>query len=93
MKKTIKVIFRKIDNEVIAIFPEIKNTYNTLLSYMHIGQHGGCSLFYTDISQPCPQKEYLFLLEELKQIYNDCNLVVRQKQRNGNGNQFQWNVF
>ena len=91
MKKTIKVIFRKIDNEVIAIFPEIKDSYNTLLSYMHIGQHGGCSLFYPDISQPCPQEEYLSLLEELKGIYNDCKLVVKQKQRNGN--QFQWNVF
>jgi len=93
MKKTIKVIFRKIDDEVIAIFPEIKNTYNTLLSYMHIGQHGGCSLFYTDITKPCPREEYLSLLEELKGIYQDCKLVVRTKQRNGNGKQFQWNVF
>ncbi len=93
MKKTIKVIFRKIDDEVIAIFPEIKNTYNTLLSYMHIGQHSGCSLFYTDISEPCPQEEYLSLFEELKGIYHDCKLVVRQKQRIRNVNQFQWNVF
>ena len=92
MKKTIKVIFRKIDDEVIAIFPEIKNTYNTLLSYMHIGQHSGCSMFYTDISEPCPQEDYLSLLEELKGIYKDCKLVVMRKQRN-NGNQFQWDVF
>jgi hypothetical protein len=69
------VTFRKIKNEVIAIFPTEKWTYNTLASYMHVGQHGGCTLFFKDFKK-CKEKDYLPLLQELKSIgYNDLIIV------------------
>jgi hypothetical protein len=39
-----KVVFRLLENQVIAIFPEELGTNdpNTCMSYMHLGQHGAC---------------------------------------------------
>ena len=64
-----EVIFRKFndDNSIIAIFPYIINDYKyNVESYMHIGQHSGCTIDYAQITKPCSENEYTPLLNELK---------------------------
>ena len=79
----VKVIFRKAKNpytheyEVIAFFPEASANYGNILSYMHIGQHSEASLEFYRITKKAAKEEYKPLLEELKAIYNDCELAVR----------------
>ena len=77
----VKVIFRKTnDNEIIAFFPEIEASYGCIMSYMHIGQHGEASYdFYTCDTKMASESEYIDLFNELKLIYNDCELIVKQK--------------
>lgn len=75
----LKVIFRKVGNDVIAFLPEIKVNHGNIMSYMHIGQHSEASYeFYTN-TKKATEDEYKSLLEELKMRYNDCVLEVKQK--------------
>lgn len=71
IKKT-KVVFRKFEGEVTAIFPdETWNLNGDLVSYAHIGQHGPATREYRSISEPCTKEEYQDLLKELKNLgYN-----------------------
>ena len=76
----VKVIFRK-DKEgnVIAFLPELRVNHGYITSYMHIGQHSEASYqFYTE-TKKADESEYNSLLNELKSIYDDCILVVRQR--------------
>ena len=75
----IKVIFRKVDSEIIAFFPELPAKYTCIMSYMHIGQHCEASLSFYHDSKVATMEEYMPLLEELRGIYDDCELVVRQR--------------
>lgn len=81
----VKVIFRKSKNpytkeyEVVAFFPEIEANYGRILSYMHIGQHGEADLGFYHETKKAIEEEYKSLLEELKVIYDDCELVVKHK--------------
>lgn len=81
----VKVVFRKAKNpytkeyEIIAFFPEIKANYGKILSYMHMGQHGEASMEFYWSTKKATKEEYQTLLEELKAIYDDCELVVKQK--------------
>lgn len=81
----VKVIFRKVKNpyteeyEVVAFFPEIEANYTRILSYMHMGQHSEADLGFYHESKKTTEEEYKPLLEELKAIYDDCELVVRQR--------------
>lgn len=76
----VKVIFRKTkNNEVIAFMPEESVNYGNILSYMHIGQHSEASLEFYWTTKKATEEEYKPLLEELKMIYDDCILVVKQK--------------
>lgn len=81
----IKVIFRKAKNpytneyEIVAFFPEIDANYGNILSYMHIGQHSEASVeFYKETSK-ATREEYKSLLEELTALYDDCELIVKQR--------------
>ena len=66
----IKVIFRKDKSgNIIAFFPEVTVNYGNIMSYMHIGLE----------TKKTRVEEYNEILEELKRIYDDCELVVRQK--------------
>ena len=78
--ENLKVIFRKTkDGEIVAFFPEASANFGNILSYMHIGQHGEASLeFYQEIKR-ATEAEYKPLLEELKSIYDDYELIVKQK--------------
>ena len=76
----VKVIFRK-DKEgsIIAFLPELRVNHGNIASYMHIGQHSEANYqFYTE-TKNADKSEYNPLLEELKRIYDDCILVVKQR--------------
>lgn len=76
----VKVIFRKTkENEIIAFMPEANVNYGNILSYMHIGQHSEASLEFYWTTKKATEEEYKPLLEELKMIYDDYILVVKQK--------------
>jgi len=71
--KTTKVIFKIIDDEVLAIFPN--NLYNVLLygktmvdSYMHIGQHSACSIELLNDLEDASEDQYKDLKNELETI-------------------------
>ncbi len=81
----VKVIFRKCKNEymneyeVIAFLPETPACYGNIMSYMHIGQHGEASMEFYQATKKTAPEEYADLLEELKRVYHDCELVVKQR--------------
>jgi len=75
-----EVIFRKSrDGEVIAIFPYILWDHNgNVTSYMHIGQHGACGIFFTWVfPKLATPEEYKPLLDELTQVGYDFKIVKR----------------
>jgi hypothetical protein len=77
----VKVIFRK-DNEnnIIAFLPEIPVNFGNIMSYMHIGQHSEASYaYYLENTTRATEAEYKPLLKELKGIYDDCILEVKQR--------------
>ena len=76
----VKVIFRK-DKEgnIIAFLPELRVNYGNIMSYMHIGQHSEASHQFYAETKKVDESEYNSLLDELKRIYDDCTLVVKQK--------------
>lgn len=81
----VKVIFRKEKNpytndyDVIAFMPELKANYGKIVCYAHIGQHSEADLGYYQNTIKANESEYKLLLNELNGIYNDCELVVKQK--------------
>ena len=76
----VKVIFRK-DKEgnIIAFLPELRVNYGNIASYMHIGQRSEASYWFYKETKKVDKSEYNSLLDELKNIYDDCTLVVKQK--------------
>ena len=76
----VKVIFRKNkEGNVIAFLPELRVNRGNIMSYMHIGQHSEASYQFYAETQKATETEYNSLFEELKRIYDDCTLVVKQK--------------
>lgn len=76
-----KVVFRKMNREIIALFPEFSNkgSYKTL-GYAHEGQHFECD--YKDVithSYPASEYEYEPLLKELEVIYDNIRVVKKAK--------------
>lgn len=89
-EKTV-VIFRKFPDTggIIAVFPELPaspDTRRECLSYMHVGQHGACDLFYffqEGATVPCDNPEhYGALKSELEQLGYNLR-VYRSDQLNG----------
>ena len=77
----VKVIFRKDKQcgDVIAFLPELTANRGNILCYQHIGQHGEACLEYYWSTEKASENEYADLLKELAEIYDDCELVVRQR--------------
>lgn len=76
----VKVIFRKNKyNDVIAFFPEARVNYGNIMSYMHIGQHDEASLEFYLTTRKANENEYADLFAELRGIYDDCQLVAKQR--------------
>jgi hypothetical protein len=73
---TTKVVFKMIDDEVIAIFPN--NLYSEVLygnkvvdCYMHIGQHSSCDIEFAKGLKDASEEQYKDLKNELEEIgYN-----------------------
>ena len=91
--ETTKVIFKIIDDEVIAIFPD--NIYNKELygktivdSYMHIGQHSACSIELIDELEDASEEQYKDLKIELEGIGYNLD-VEKMKQYYKKENQYQ----
>ena len=74
-----KVIFRKFDDEIIALFPEDKADYHgNVTSYSQIGQHSAADYNYVmQKSKKATSKEYADLKKELTSI--GYKLDVKQK--------------
>lgn len=75
----LKVIFRKADGEIIAFFPEANANFGNILSYAHLGQHGEATHDFYMTTKKATEEEYKLLLNELKGIYNEYELVVKRK--------------
>lgn len=76
----VKVIFRKNkNNDVIAFFPEVRVNYGNIMSYMHIGQNSEASYEFYMTTHKENINEYADLFIELCKIYDDYELVVKQK--------------
>ncbi len=74
-----KVMIRMFKGEPIAIFPYEFESYNTVLSYAHIGQHSGAYCHLVGETKKCPEPEAEELLNELKTIgYNDLQVIKRR---------------
>jgi len=74
--QVIKVQFRKIGDEVLAVFPYEIEGQTSVSCYAHIGQHSACSNMINCWSKRAKKEEYQSLLNELLQIYSDTMLIV-----------------
>lgn len=77
---SVKVVFRKMKGEIIALFPDygFKGSYR-VLAYVHNGQH--LEVDYHNVirkSRPANATEYSSLLEEIKSIYGE-NITIRKR--------------
>lgn len=74
----IRVIFRAFKSgEIIALFPDIKQGNGLILSYMHIGQHGGASPNIVSDTKPATPEQFAPLLNELTGI--GYSLEIRKR--------------
>lgn len=83
MQKTV-VIFRVMEGEVIALFPEIPATMERqhCLSYQHVGQHGAADpQFVIRNSTPASPKQYEEVMDELEGHYG-YDLDVKNRYTN-----------
>lgn len=64
------VIFRKFENEIIALFPLELGTNNPydFLSYEHCGQHSAADMLFVRRTKAASPSEYRDLARELRQI-------------------------
>ena len=76
----VKVIFRK-DREgnIIAFLPELRVNRGNIMSYMHTGQHSEASYEFYLTTRKANKNEYTDLFAALRNIYDDCELVLKQK--------------
>lgn len=75
-----KVIFKSIDGDIEAFFPELAGDSNphTMLCYAHIGQHGAAHEGYVVRGRNATPSEYNALLRELERVgYDDLKVVYR----------------
>lgn len=94
--ETIKVIFKKDEGEVVAIFPYMRANdrfdFTPLATcYAHIGQHSACSYDYGTGLPTATKSEYRDLLSELQMVYGK-NVRFQILQRLP-ARRFIWNVL
>lgn len=76
------IIFRaeRSDGDVTAVFPTLPGTCAfDFTVYAHLGQHGSGDSGWYRSTRPATPAEYAPLLRELRGIYDDCRLVIRQR--------------
>ena len=91
--ETQKVVFKMIDDEVIAIFPN--NLYSEVLygnkvvdCYMHIGQHSSCDIEFAKGLKDASFEQYKDLKIELEEIGYNLD-VEKMKQYYKKENEYQ----
>lgn len=80
--ESVPVIFRILEEQVIAIFPTIPGTYDayTCSSYMHVGQHGACDpVGLMQRTEQAPEYTYRDLKRELESAPYHYKLEVRRR--------------
>ena len=73
------VVFRFDRGEVTAVFPTLPANPGFMVCYAHIGQHSECSRDWYYTTRPATEAERASLLAELRQIYDDCELIVQRR--------------
>lgn len=65
------------ETDVFAFFPEDKYNPdpNVFWSYSHVGQHSGCHIDYANECKAATPEQYEPLLNELKQIYDNLEII------------------
>lgn len=84
LNEKVKVIFRKYQGEILALFPELPGTSkaHTCLCYAHVGQHSSANYHWIiGHSKPAKPEEYQALYAELQAI--GYELDIKQKAANG----------
>lgn len=68
---TLPVVFRVIENEVVAFFPTLPHRPDCIAGYAHDGQHFEASLDYYSQGRgiPATEEQYKDLLKEIRSIY------------------------
>jgi len=70
-----KVVFKILEGNVIALFPDIRESGNTILSYMHIGQHSAAARCWLYELVDATVAQYSQLKKELISIGYDLQLI------------------
>lgn len=80
-KVKIKVIFRMLGEDVLALFPEVPGTNDprSCNSYMHKGQHGACRNYANCVkgTRAATPHEYAELAAELRSIGYELEIKTR----------------
>jgi hypothetical protein len=61
---------------VTAVFPTLPSDSYNMTCYAHVGQHSSCSVEWYNGERKAKPAEYAALLNELRGIYDDCELKV-----------------
>ena len=77
---TTKVIFRRWRDtgEIIAYFPEVEEHDGSIMSYMHVGQHGGAT-YPNSGTAAATAEEYAPLQRELESIGYQLRVMKRAR--------------
>ena len=78
------VIFRaersgKFKGDVTAVFPTLPGCPGMMTCYEHVDQHSSCDIRWYRTTRRALPAEYKELYEEVKSIYDDVELVLRQR--------------
>ena len=80
LKMKTKVIFKVLEGEVIALFPELagtNNPYRDCLSYAHIGQHSAADVRLASLKAATPAQYYRLQMELEHTVGYDLEIVTR----------------
>jgi hypothetical protein len=67
--------------QVTAVLPTVEANPGMVTCYAHVGQHSEGSLEWYSSTRLATAAEYAPLLYELRGIYADCELVVKERMR------------
>jgi hypothetical protein len=77
-----EIVFLKNDKEedLFGYFPNefFNRDRVTKVCYAHVGQHGACSPAYAQACRPATKKEYKDLLQELKSLGYNLNVLPKR---------------
>lgn len=80
MPEKLPVVYRLIQNEVLAVFPTVPARPGRLACYAHIGQHSEADSAYARSGRLATESEYRDLHAELTRIYSpEYSLVIRKR--------------